>query len=243
MRRLRPDRHRGIVKKMDEPETLTTLSPRPRRRLLIGIGGTLVATTVTAVVLAKALVSDLMTGDPQPPSLVLTELDAAAREGRWAEADAWVDFTVPSRALVPDLWDAADAPSRQKMMLFLRSLFQQTWQKYHGRRAMAAGTHFEATRIEPTLVIVENVGFDAEGEEALRYTFEAKPEGHRVVNRRARIKRQVNNPNQTIKSVRGRIETQLGRPPTLDEFVANAPSWLDRVRARKIEVTPEMLGH
>ncbi|MBT9554626.1 MAG: hypothetical protein IV100_01300 [Myxococcales bacterium] len=227
---------------MNAPETLTTLSPRPKRRLFIGIGGTLVATTVTAVVLAKALVSDLMSGDLKPPSLVLAQLDAAARDGRWDDADAFVDFEAPSRALVPDLWDAADAASRDKMVQFLRSLFRQTWQKYHGRRAMAAGTHFEATRIQPSLVVVENVGFDSEGEEALRYTFEARPEGHRVVNRRPRIKRQLNNPNQTIKSVRGRIETQLGRPPTLAEFVSNAPSWLERVRARKIEVTPEMLG-
>lgn len=218
------------------PDTFTALAPRPRRRLIAAFTGTFAGALAVGAVTAGLLIPPFASGDAAPPSLVVAHLDAAAARDDWSTAFALVDFEARGQALLPDLWAAAPASSRAAMVEFLKPIFQQTWTKAHSSAALQDGGHLETTLIGGGRVIVERVGADGEGEVALRHTLEPRGPSWRVVDRRSRTDTVVHDADLVIRSIRGRITGTLGREPNLEEFVANAPSWLGQVRSVKFRV-------
>ncbi len=215
---------------------MTTLTPRPRRRLAIAAIGSAAVGLVAGATLSTLVFTARTAGDLAPPSWVVHQLDAAAARGDWETALRPVDFDARGAALVPDLWEAAGVEDRRDLVELLKPIFQATWEKAHKSPALEGGGHLESTLIAGGRVSVERVGADAEGEAALRYTLEPRGPDWRVIDRRTRTDTVVHDADLVIRSIRGRIAGTLGHEPNLREFVANAPSWLGQVRSVKFRV-------
>ncbi|MFT7625504.1 MAG: hypothetical protein ACI9WU_004695 [Myxococcota bacterium] len=173
---------------------------------------------------------------PEPSPLYLVRaMDSAAHAGDWEAAHGLFDYRAKSRSMLPDLWDPASESEREDMVMFLQPLFQTTWEKAWGSETFKAGIQETTVLLAPDRALVEQTGFSADGmEHTFRYWLTHHEDGWHLVDRTRRKDGVHHESSGLVGVIRKRIQGELGREPTLREFVINAPSWLDRVRVRTI---------
>lgn len=208
---------------------------RARARRVMVIAAVIVM--ATPVMLASAILTDEPAYPPPPPSQIVLELDGHAKAGRWAQADALMDYRAKGAAMLPDLWAAAPEADREALVGFLKPMFRTTWEQAHAHPAFVAGTTLTTLMLRPDLALVEQAGEAPGGRPfALLYWIQRTGDRWRVVDRTKRVDHVHMEPGGIVASIRAQIHGQLGREPNLREFAANAPSWIGRVRSRTFPV-------
>jgi len=188
------------------------------------------------VLVLSAIVWMQSAATPESPGVkpveIVQQLDAHARADNWAQAHALMDYRSKGRDLVPDLWDEGTESAQRGLVKLLQDMFTSTWRGFH---AHGDSHPLTQTEIDSGVTMVEQtVGKQST---ALRYWLEYKDSGWTIVDRTSRTGRIHIEPSGKVNVVRNRIISQLGgQPITLSDFVANAPSWVKRVRARRFRV-------
>ncbi|HIA00844.1 MAG TPA: hypothetical protein EYN06_10375 [Myxococcales bacterium] len=172
----------------------------------------------------------------QSPSALVLQLDELAASGRWEQVHKMVDYQKKGADLVPDLWAAGSEEARSTLVTLLQSLFEKTWTQVHKSRAFMSGSRLSEMYLSPTDMLVEQVALAGEPEQALRYWVVRGNDGWVIWDRTIRVGKIHHTRGGYVAAVRKKIAEQLGRPPTLGEFASNAPSWLGRLRTRRIRV-------
>jgi len=211
---------------------VTEPGTRAVRVLAITAGVVLLTPLMLAMAIMKA-----PEGPADSPLWVVTRMDAAAAANNWKQAHAAMDFDAKAESLLPDLWAAAGPEHRAEFVRFLQTLYRSTWERGHGSDAFKAGTTLTKMALSPDHALVEQIGFDAKGEDfVFRYWMRRGADGWRIIDRTTRTRGVNNESSGIVKVIRKRIAGQLGHPPSLHEFTVNAPSWLRRVKLRTIKV-------
>jgi hypothetical protein len=140
--------------------------------------------------------------------------------------------------MLPELWAAAPEEERLALVTFLQAQAERTWTKAHTSEAFTQGNRLSEIQLGPELILVEQIvksSTDAK-ENGFLYWFRLDEGQWKIVDRTQRIDGRHREPSGLVRVLRNRISSQIGRPPTLGEFVANAPSWLPRIRIRSLAV-------
>lgn len=209
------------------------------RRTVLVLGTVAAVLVVTPVMLAAALLGGPGTAAPEAPAAVVARIDALCRLGKWAEVDAFIDYRAKGRLLVPDLWDAAPEADRAALDTLLKGVFKDTWLKVFATDEFKQRTTLTEMAVGPDLALVEQL--PPSGGSALRWWLERRGDSWMVIDRTTRTGLIHNEAGGPLRNIRKHIADQLGHPPSLREFVDNAPSWMSRLRVRRFRVD-DMLG-
>lgn len=190
---------------------------------------------ITPIILWAAMRPNPSAG-PGSPSPLIQRIDSFAASGEWNKVHSHVDYRAKGESLVPDLWAAGSQSEREELIELLKSLFEKSWTKAHDGAAFSQGMRWTELAVSPTEVMVEQVAVGTEPEQAMRYWCVLGEHGWRIKDRTIRMGNIHHARRGFVNAVRRKIAAQLGRKPTLGEFVSNAPSWLGRLRTRRIRV-------
>ena len=189
---------------------------------------------VTAPMVVVCVVVDTPTAAPDSPAALVQQIDAYAQNGQWKKVHKMIDYRSRGRDLVPDLWDNADKASQLDLVTMLQGMFRNTWEQVHALPPFETTT-LTTTVVGPSHVMVEQNS--TSGHQAFRYWFEKRDSQWTVVDRTVRKRDTNHEPSGKVRVIRARIKNELGTNKlTLRDFVANAPSWVGRVRARRFKV-------
>ncbi len=202
------------------------------------IAATAAIAIVTPAVIAAALFSGRAPPAEDSPTWVVTRFTAHLEAGRHADAFALFDFEDKAQFLLPDLWPAGDAEDRAAMVSLLKDLLFTAFATARDAGFYADGTTLAETRVAADHAMVEETPNPTEGraDESIRYWLKRDRGQWRIYDRTYRIGRQSYDARGTMDQVRGKIAAQLGHPPTLREVAKNAPTWVGKLRRRRVEI-------
>jgi hypothetical protein len=208
-----------------------------KRRQTLMVAGAASVVALAAVMFLMRTATDPPVDSGPAPAETVAKLDQFAGAAEWDKVDTLVDYETKGRNMVTDLWDASDQNGRDAMVRLLKQLFYASWTRYHTSGEFKGGFETRETMTGADTATVEQVADGPDGREfAMMYYLSKRSNGWVIVERVHRRGDITNTTELFVKSLRKNIASEIGHPPTLAEFAANAPSWVGRIRSRMIKV-------
>ena len=185
--------------------------------------------------LSMALMSQPSSED-ESPSYVVRELDKRALRGDWDAAHRLFSYETKGRTVLPELWEPASQAERSAFVAFWRPQFRKGWERVRGGDRLTSDWALSEMRLSETSAVVAQTLTAADRGVVIRYWLSRIDGGWRVVDRTYLTDGVEHSGTPLVRLILQKITAQLGRTPTLGEFVANAPSWVGKVRAKSFRL-------
>lgn len=200
-----------------------------------------VAITVGFVISIPFMWSTAPIGEPealaQSPSAVIVELDQRALAGDWAEAHRLFAYKNKGRTLLPDLWESASTEAKNAFVSLWKPQFRLGWERTRGAPDLKNSQWtLSEELLSPERALVEQRTIRRGRTLAIRYWLIKRQERWVIADRTYAVDGIEHSGTKIVQRIRLKITEQLGRKPTLEEFVANAPSWIGRVRVKTYRI-------
>jgi len=196
----------------------------------------IVAVTTGFVVATPFMLSAALMSEPQPgaesPARIVLELDQRALRGDWSAAHRLFSYERKGSVVLPELWKAANDDDRAAFIEFWKPQFEKGWNRTRGGDLRDKTWRIDETWLSDERVLVQQRVDSGERDLVLCYWLEQAASGWRIVDRTYLIDGLEHSGTPMIRMVLRKVTAQIGRSPTLREFVANAPSWVGRMRAK-----------
>ena len=174
--------------------------------------------------------------DGDSPSYVVRELDNRALRGDWDAAHRLFSYETKGRTVLPELWETATAVERSAFVGFWRPQFRKGWERVRGGDQRTSDWTLSEMRLSETSALVAQTLVGSDRGVVIRYWLARVDGVWRIVDRTYLIDGVEHSGTPLVRLIRQKITAQLGRIPTLGEFVANAPSWVGKVRAKSFRL-------
>jgi hypothetical protein len=208
---------------------------RQQHQVLRVVAVTTAFVVATPFMLSMALMSEPIVDEKSPASVVI-ELDTRALSDDWIGAHRLFSYVTKARTVLPELWAEASSTDREAFIAFWQPQFRTGWERTRGAELREARWALDEVRLSNGRALVEQRTTDNGREVVLRYWLQKLTTGWRIVDRTYVIDGLEHSGTPLIRMIRQKITAQIGRIPTLAEFVANAPSWTGRVRAKTFRI-------
>ncbi len=200
-----------------------------------------VAIMVAFVVLIPFIWSTALMEKPEAmahsPSTVIVQLDQRAQAGDWAGAHRLFAYKYKGRTLLPDLWESASTDSKNAFVSFWKPQFRLGWERTRGAPDLKNSQWTVSEELlSPERALVEQRTIRQGRKLAIRYWLLRRQERWIITDRTYAVDGVEHSGKKVVQRIRMKIAEQLGREPTLEEFVANAPSWIGRVRVKTYRI-------